>query len=536
MLTGTSRTIAGAALLVGLGYLGSRLLGALRAVAIANEYGASGDLDAFFVAIRLPDLVFQVLAGATLASAFIPVYARYVARRGEDEGWCLASIVLNWVLLGTIALAVILFIFAPWIVPATAPGLGEDSGMQEALRDKAIFLTRVMLISPILFAVSGMITGILNARRHFLLPALAPMLYNLSIIVAALTLSGRYGVEALAIGVIVGSGLHLAVQLPALFGAGMTLRPSLNLRDPGARAVLRLMAPRTIGLAAAQVNLIVLTFFASFVGDASISALNFAWLLVLFPVGVFGMSLATAIFPTLAERAAQGGEREIRDLVSRSLRFILFLTIPAAVGMILLREPLVRALLERGAFTRANSDLVAAALLFYAIALFAHGTIEILSRGFYALSDTRTPVLFALGSMLMNLVLAAVLVGPLEIRGLALALSLATIAEALGLFLVLNVRLQRGLWTRAAALSLLRTAVATALMAEAVGALLLLLDSGGNYGPRSLFALVVGAGIGTLVFYLTALVLRSEEATLMTLRLQGLRPRRRPSGAHRHRA
>ena len=225
MLTGSSRTVAGAAVLVGFGFLGSRLLGALRTVVIANEFGASAELDAWFVAMRLPDLVFQVLAGATLASAFIPVYARYVMRRGESEAWHLASIVLNWVLIATIALAAVVFIFADWIVPALAPGLGDDSGMQDKLRDDAIFLTRVMLVSPILFAVSGMITGILNARRHFLLPALAPMLYNLAIILAALVLSDELGVEGLAIGVIVGSGLHVVIQLPALITAGAHLMP-----------------------------------------------------------------------------------------------------------------------------------------------------------------------------------------------------------------------------------------------------------------------------------------------------------------------
>ena len=216
-------------MLVAFGFLGSRLLGALRTVVIANEYGASAELDAFFVAQRLPELVFQVLAGATLASAFIPVYARYLNRRGEDEAWRLASIVLNVVLLATIVLAAVMLIFAEWLVPALAPGLGEDSGMQSELRDDAIFLTRVMLLSPILFAVSGMITGILNARHHFLLPAFAPMLYNLAIILGALLLSDELGVEALALGVIVGSGLHLVIQLPALITAGARLMPSLNL-------------------------------------------------------------------------------------------------------------------------------------------------------------------------------------------------------------------------------------------------------------------------------------------------------------------
>ena len=529
MLTGPSRSLAGAAVLVGLGFLLSRLLGALRGVALASEFGTSADLDAFWVAIRLPDLVFQLLAGATLASAFIPVYARYLARRGEDEAWRLASAVLNVVLLATIVLALAVMALAPWIVPAMAPGLGEDAGMQEALRDKAIFLTRVMLVSPILFAVSGMFTGVLNARHHFLLPALAPALYNLAIILGALLASDRYGVDALAIGVIVGSGLHLAVQVPALVAAGMHWTPTLGLRDRGVREVLRLMAPRMIGLGAAQVNLIVLIFFASFVADGAISALSFAWLLMLFPVGLFGMALGMAIFPALAERAASGGAGEVRDMVAQALRFSLFLSVPASIGMILLREPLVRLVLERNAFDAAAAELVAAALLFYGIGVFAHAAIEVLSRGFYALGDTRTPVAFAVVSMLLNLVLAAALVGPMEIEGLALALSLATIAEALGLFVVLHTRPELRLWTRPFAASVLRTLAASALMAEAVAALLLLLDDSGDYSRRSLFALLVGVGIGTLVYYVASLAMRAPEAEAITARAAALL--RRPGPA-----
>ena len=531
VLTGTSRTVTSAAVLVAFGFLGSRLLGALRTVVVANEYGTSAELDAFFVAMRLPELVFQLLAGATLASAFIPVYARYVIHRGEDEAWRLASIVLNAVLLATVVLSLLMLALADWIVPALAPGLGEDSGMQAELRDDAVFLTRVLLLSPILFAVSGMITGMLNARRHFLLPALAPMVYNLSIIGGALLLSDKFGVEALAIGVIVGSGLHLTVQLPALIASGARLRPSLNLRDPGAREVLRLMGPRMIGLAAGQINFIVLMFFGSFIGDSSISALNFAWLILLFPVGMFGMSLAMAVFPTLAERAARGGEREVATMVGRALRFTLFFSLPAGVGLMLLREPLVRALLERGAFSAAATDLVSDALLFYALALFAHAAIEILSRGFYALGDTRTPVTFAVVAMLVNVVLAAVLVGPMELQGLALAISIATIVEATGLFLMLDRRMRGQLWTRPMATTIYRIVIATALMAEAVAVLLLVLDDAGDFGPRSFFALVTGVALGAVVFQAASLALRLEEAELVATRLQAFlrRGRRRPA-------
>ena len=520
LMYGSAGGVAGAALLLGLAFLGSRLLGAARAVVIADQYGATVELDAFWVAMRLPDLVFQLLAGATLASAFIPVFARVLNERGEYAAWRLASIVLNWVLIGTIVLAGLVFIAADWIVPALAPGLGEDSGIQDAVMADAILLTRLLLLSPILFAVSGMLTGMLHARRHFLLPGISPMLYNLAIIFGALLLPEHLGVEALVIGVIAGSAAHLLIQLPALGGVGARIRPALSLSDPAVREVLRLMGPRMLGLAAAQINLIALTFFGSLVGDSSISALNFAWLLLMFPVGLFGMSLATAIFPTLAERAAEGGAEAVERMVSQALRFTLFLSIPASVGMLMLRESIVKTLLEHGAFAAAATDLVAAALLFYSVGLFAHAAIEILSRGFYVLGDTRTPVALAIGSMLTNLILAAALVDGMELRGLALALSVATIGECVLLFALLNLRLRGRLWSRPLLASVGKTVLAAALMAQILFVLLTLLEGDPRFGPDSPFALAMGVLGGGVVYAAVCLILRHEEASALFARIE----------------
>ena len=515
--------VLGAVLLIGISFLGSRLLGAARAVVIADQYGTSVELDAFWVAMRLPELVFQLLAGATLAAAFIPVYARVLQNDGDREAWRLASIVLNWVMLGTVALAAMIFLAAEWIVPALAPGLGEDSGIQDAIVDDAIFLTRVLLLSPILFAVSGMLTGMLHARRHFLLPAISPMLYNLAIILAALLLPHELGVEALVIGVVAGAGLHLMIQLPAISAAlaasGGGLGLHFNIRDRDAREVLRLMGPRALGLAAAQINLIVLTFFGSLVGDRSISALNFAWLLLMFPVGVFGISLATAVFPSLAERAASGGPAAVQQMVSQTLRFTLFLAVPASVGMLLLRESIVSTLLEHGAFDAAAADLVSDALFFYAIGLFAHAAIEIVSRGFYVLGDTRTPVALAVASMLLNVILSALLVGPMELEGLALALSISAIVEFVLLLLLLDGRLGRTLLSRRLMWSTLKTVAAAVILGqlvwiglEVLGALDIARDSW-----LTLTVCVVG---GVAVYMALSLLMRQEEAELLILRVE----------------
>ena len=252
--------LAIAAAIVAMGFLGSRLLGILRTVAIARAFGSGPEVDAYQVAFRIPDLIFQVLAGATLGSAFIPVFARLARRDGDDRAWELASKVLNLVIIATAGLCAIAFVLAPWLVPLAAPDL--------VLPDKAIFLTRIMLLSPMLFAISGMLTGILNGRQHFLLPAIAPMLYNLAIIGGALFLAGPFGINGLAVSVVIGAGLHLLVQIPGLAREKMKYRPVLDRRDPAVREVGRLMGPRVIGLAAAQFNFLVTIYFASQIGGA----------------------------------------------------------------------------------------------------------------------------------------------------------------------------------------------------------------------------------------------------------------------------
>lgn len=508
--------VAGAAIVVAVGFLGSRLLGVVRTMAIADAFGTSPDLDAYWVAFRLPDFIFLVLAGATMGSAFIPTFARYAAQKGDEEAWRLASSVLNLVAALTAALAAAAALLAPWLVPLMAPGL------EEGLQDQAVELTRIMLVSPVLFAISGMLTGILNARQHFFLAALAPMFYNLSIIFGAVFLSEPWGVRGLAAGVVLGSGLHLLVQVPGLFGVGMRYRLEARWRHPGVREVGRLMLPRMAGLAAGQVNFVVAIFFASRLGEGSISALNYAWLLAMMPLALFGVAIATAVFPTMAQQAAADSLDRMQSTLYASLRYILFLIIPASVGLILLREPLVSLLLERGEFTARSASITSSALLFYSFGLFAHSGVEILSRGFYALRDTRTPVALAVLSMVLNLLFSMALVGPMEHDGLALAMSLATIVEASLLFIVLQRRLA-GLEAGKLASFLLRTVAATALMAAVVAVFIAAEEAADPLGARTVWEALVkvagGGALGAGTFFLAALLLRCEEARAFWRRL-----------------
>ena len=407
--------------IVAFGFLGSRILGVLRSVVIARAFGSSPELDAYLVAFKVPDLIFQLLAGATLGSAFIPVFARLYRRESPDRAWELASSVLNLVTTATAAVCLVAFVFAPWLVPLTAPGL-ERMG-------RAIFLTRLMLLSPLLFSVSGMLTGILNARQRFFLPALAPMLYNVAIIFGALVLAKPFGVTGLSIGVIAGAACHLLVQVPGLFRERMTYRLTFDWRDSAVREVGRLMGPRVIGLAAAQLNFFVTIYFASKIGGGAIANLNYAWIVATLPTALFGMALSTAVFPRLADHVAEEDLDALRDTISRVLRIIMFLTIPAAIGLAMLRFPATVVLFERGKFTDADAVMTASALGFYCLGIVPQAGIEIHSRGFYALGDTRTPVVLAVLAVLMNLVLSALLWKNFEHEGLAFSVSASSWLE-----------------------------------------------------------------------------------------------------------
>lgn len=512
-----SSGLALAAAIVAFGFLGSRLLGVLRTVATAGAFGASPELDAYNVAFRIPDLIFQVLAGATLGSAFIPVFARITRRDGDDPAWRLASTVLNLVAASTAVLCVIAFVLAPYIVPLTAPGLGADVGRHAELTDKAVKLTRLMLLSPLLFSVSGMVTGILNGRQRFFLSALAPMLYNIAIIFGAVVLSGPWGVEGLAVGVVIGAALHLAIQIPGLFKERMRYTPSFDWRDPATREVARLMGPRVVGLAAAQVNFLVTIYFGSKIGSSAISNLNYAWLLAGLPLALFGIALSTAVFPRLAGHAAEEDMAALTQTISRVLRVIMFLTIPAALGLALLRYPATVVLLQRGEFSSADALITASALGFYCLGIVPLAGIEIHSRGFYALGDTRTPVVLAVMAVALNFFLSAVLWQRYEYRGLAFAVSASAWLEWVMLYVFY---LQRTGASAAADLAAIaRFAICGAVMALFLALGLGLVDSGGQL--REVVIAIAGAVAGGAVYAGMANWLGVEELREATTRVAG---------------
>ncbi len=433
--TAHNHNIARAAMVVMAAFILSRALGLVREMVIGAQFGTSAQLDAYLAAFRVPDLIFQLIAGGALGSAFIPTFSSYLVSEDRVAAWRMASAVINLFALIVTAISIIAVIFAPQIAPLIVPGF-DAAGRALTTR-----LMRIMLIGPPIFCVSGLVMGILNVHQHFLLPALAPSFYNLGIIGGALLLTPRYGVYGLAMGVICGAILHLLVQLPGLWCYGARYFPVLYWHHAGVREVARLMGPRVLGLAMIQLNFWVNTILASGLSAGSLSAFNFAWLLMLLPLGVFPMAISTAAFPTFAELAAREARTELRRVCAETLRVIIYLTVPAAAGLIVLRVPLVRVLFERGEFDAASTAATVWALQFFALGLAAHSTVEILTRAFYALHDTMTPVFISVGAMLLNVVLSLLLMRPLTHGGLALANALAANVEAVALVLILRQRM-----------------------------------------------------------------------------------------------
>ena len=493
-------------------FLLSNLVGLLRQILISRAFGTGGDLDAFYVAQRFPDILFNLAAGGALASAFIPTFTGFLTRDDREGAWRLASGVMNLVFLALCATGLLAALFAPALVRhVLAPGfIAED---QQAL---TVSLLRSLLLSTVVFGVSGLLMGILNAHQHFTLPALAPTFYWLGMIFGLLVWAPRWGVYGLAWGAVLGAGLHLAIQLPGLRGLpAVRYWPDLGLRNPAAREVIRLMGPRLLGVAAVQLNFLVSTRLATYMLGGSVSALTYAWQIFTMPQVIIAQSIAIAALPTFSAMVARDEINAMRASLADTLRGILFLALPATVGLLLLSTPVIALLFQRGDFDATSTALVAWALTFFTLGLVSHSVVEIVSRAFYALHDTRTPVLIGVGAMglnvLLNFALAEVFtrLGWPPHGGLALANTVATTFEMIGLAWIMRRRLGGLAFTRVWP-GLWRTALAALYM----GAILVLWL---RYTP-ALSVWIVGIGgvaLGGAAFWAVAYILRCPEARLL---------------------
>lgn len=433
-------------------------LGLVRNVIIAQTFGLDAELDAFYAAFKLPDLFFTIVAGGALATAFIPIFAEYLAEEDLNGGWYLASAVTNWVVISVSVLSLLAMLTAPWLVGTLiAPGFTAPQQAETAS------LMRIVLLSTLFFGISAVQSSVLHGFKHFLLPALAPILYPVGVIIGAIWLTPAMGTAGLAWGAVLGSFLHLTVKVPMLFRYGFRWWPTLGVNSTALRRVLVLMGPRVLDLAVFHLGLVASTNLASRLGEGSVAALEWGWEFMQLPETVIGTAFGLVIFPTLAELAAQRDQEALRNTLGNALRLLLALTVPAACGLILLGLPIVQLVYQRGQFDSAAGLAVYQALQFFALGLVGHVCLEVVARLFFAQKDTITPLLVAMGAGVLQVILGLVLMTFLAHGGLALANSLAITIEVLILLVILHRRLG-GIQARQTASFLLRVAGASALM------------------------------------------------------------------------
>ena len=513
-----------AGVILSVAFLVSRMLGYVRTVVLGATFGAGPELSAFFTAFRVPDLIFQVVAAGAMGSALIPVMSGLLAAGERAHAWRVVATLANLLLVAMTVLAVAAFIGAPVLVRALAPGFDEAN---LALTTD---LTRVMLAAPIALSLGAVASSALNAEGRFTAAAVAPIVYNLGIIGAALFLGPTMGVMGLAIGVVAGAVGHLLVQLPLLLRLGFRPAWTIDLSDTAARRVLALLAPRALGLGASQFTFIVMTALASSLGGGAIANYTIAFALLQIPVGIIGVPLGVVLFPSMSREHALGETATYVAMVTRAVRLLVFAMVPLAALGIALRVPVVDLLFGYGKFDTAAVSSTAATLALFLIGLPAHASIAVLARAFYARQDTRTPVLAAILAVVVNTVLGVALVGTLDLPGLALAIAAAAWVEAAVLLIALGRHVptfELGGILRVLAESLAAAAAAALVAGLVAGALPSLLAPG---APK--VGILAGAALATLaggaVYLGIALALRIPELpSIVGLVTEQIRTRRR---------
>lgn len=457
--------LARSAGIIGAATMTSRILGLVRDQVMAFLFGAGDQMDAYSIAFRIPNLVRDLFAEGAMSAAFVPTFTRTLTNDGPDRAWRLGSLVINALIVVTAGLVLLGIIFAGPITTVFAGSYAAVPGKLELTTT----LTRVMFPFLMLVAVAAALMGMLNSLHRFFIPAISPAMFNVGSILCTLGLApvmpllGWPVIMAPAIGVLVGGFLQMAVQWPSLHREGYRYQPVLSFADPGLRRLLTLMGPGLIGLAAVQINLVVNSILATHEGTGAVSALSFAFRLMYMPIGLFGVSIATAVMPTLSRHAAREETPEMRGAISNGLRLMLTLNVPATVGLVVLATPIVALIFEHGKFTASDTAATAAALACYAPGLLGYSAVKIAVPSFYALHDSRTPVMVSVTTVVVNVILNLLLVRVMSFQGLALGTALSAIFNASLLLWVLRARLG-GLDGRRVGASLLRITAASLVM------------------------------------------------------------------------
>lgn len=502
----------------------SRVLGLVREQVFAGMFGAGFAYDAFVVAFRIPNLLRDLFGEGALSAAFVAVFSDYNTNRGERETWRLASNVLVFFAMLISALTLVALFFAEPIVNLLAPDFQHVAGKTEL----TVQLTRIMLPFLLFVSLSAVVMGMLNTKGKFFVPALSSSFFNLGSIIGGVSLAfilpyfGQPAIVGMAWGTLIGGMLQLLMQLPTLRNTGFRFRFTFAPKDSGLRRILLLMLPATIGLSATQINIFINTNFAASCAEGSVSWLNYAFRLVQLPIGVFGVALSIAVMPVLARQAAQKDMASLKQTFTSSLVLVFTLALPATAGLVLLAEPIIRLIFEHGAFTTADTMATAQALSWYAIGLFAYAAIKVMVPVFYAIGDTRYPVIGSFLGVGANLIIINLVIAALQHKGIALSTSCAMMCNFFFLGLVLYRKLE-GYPLLYLMRGLLKIMLATLSMAAAV------------WGLRTLFApwltgmvlqqLLAVAVIIALAALLYGIVLHALQLPEFTLLYSKLRQR-----------
>ena len=428
----SSPRLARSAGVFGLATVTSRILGLVRDQVITYYFGAGNAADAFRVAGRIPNLVRDLFAEGAMSAAFVPTFTRQLTLHGRDRAWTLASSVINALVLVTGILVLAGIVFAEPLVRTFASEFSAVPGKLEL----TVHLTRIMLPFLTLVAVAAALMGMLNSLGHFFIPALSPAMFNVAVVaisVAFIPLAPSLGVAPItvvAIGTLIGGLGQLAIQWPPLRREGFRYRPIIDVRDEGLHRVLLLMGPGTLGMAATQINVLVNTVLATGEGTGAVTFLDLAFRLMYLPIGLFGVSIATAATPAISRLVAEGDFGRIRSTLAGALSLMLLLNVPATLGLMVLAQPIVAVIFEHGQFTAADTAATAAALQFYAVGLVGYSIVRIVSPTFYALRKSWIPVMVSAGSVIINVALNVWLVSLMGYRGLALGTSLTALLNA----------------------------------------------------------------------------------------------------------
>jgi putative peptidoglycan lipid II flippase len=416
----------------GLATIASRILGLARDQVLAYYFGAGDANDAFRIASRIPNLVRDLFAEGAMSAAFVPTFTRQLTLQGREKSWRLANSVINALLIVTGVIVVLGIIFAPALVRLFASEFSAVPGKLEL----TIYLTRIVFPFLTLVAVAAVLMGMLNSLGHFFVPALSPAMFNVAVIAMSVILipfSSTLGVRPItivAIATLVGGVGQLAIQWPPLLKEGFRYQAVLDVRDEGLHRVLLLMGPGTIGMAATQINVLVNSVLATGQGTGAVSWLDFAFRLMYLPIGLFGVSIATAATPAISRLVAQQDFARIRSTLAGALGLMMFLNLPATVGLMVLARPIVAMIFEHGRFTATDTFNTAAALQLYAIGLVGYSIVRIISPTFYALGRSRIPVMVSAGSVVVNIILNVTFVHRFGYQGLALGTSITAIINA----------------------------------------------------------------------------------------------------------